>query len=54
MRLALTLSQQLLRQWLGVVHAQCRLAAWPAGVRPAWMQEPQPAAPAGARGATLH
>ena len=50
----LTLSQQLLRQWLGVVHAQCRLAAWPDGVWPAWVQQAHPSAPAGARGATLH
>ena len=50
----LTLSQQQLRQWLDVLHAQCRLAAWPDGVWPAWVQQAHPSAPAGARGATLH
>lgn len=54
MKFVLTLSQRLLRQWLGVVHVQCRLAAWLAGVWPARVQEAQPAAPADARGATLY
>lgn len=34
---ALTLSQQALRQWLGILHDQYLLAEWPMGIWPSWM-----------------
>lgn len=39
-RVELTLQPQALRQWLGILHAQCRVAEWPLEAWPSWLSGP--------------
>ncbi|MBS0347733.1 MAG: hypothetical protein JSR69_14890 [Proteobacteria bacterium] len=39
-RVALTLQPQALRQWLGILHAQCGVAEWPLEAWPSWLIGP--------------
>jgi len=39
-RVELTLQPQALRQWLGILHAQCRGAEWPLEAWPSWLSGP--------------
>ncbi len=49
----LVFAAQPLRQWLGILHDQCRRAGWPESAWPEWMQQAQAQPPAG-QGARLH
>ncbi|WP_374486123.1 hypothetical protein [Zoogloea sp.] len=39
-RVELTLQPQALRQWLGILHAQCGVAEWPLASWPSWLTGP--------------
>lgn len=42
-RVSLVLQAQALRQWLGILHAQCVAGEWPLEAWPSWLTEPIPA-----------
>ncbi|WP_079435509.1 hypothetical protein [Zoogloea sp. LCSB751] len=42
-RVSLVLQAQALRQWLGILHAQCVAGGWPLEAWPSWLAEPIPA-----------
>lgn len=42
-RVSLVLQVQALRQWLGILHAQCAAGEWPLEAWPSWLTEPIPA-----------
>jgi hypothetical protein len=52
-RISLGLAGRPLRQWLGVLHGQCKRGGWPMEVWPSWMETTEPAATPG-RGAMMH
>lgn len=43
-RVSLLLQAQALRQWLGILHAQCCAGEWPLEAWPSWLTEPIPLA----------
>lgn len=50
----LVLQTTQLRQWMGILHAQCLKGEWPAADWPDWIAEGRPSAPAGGGVAVLH
>lgn len=42
-RVSLVLQAQALRQWLGILHAQCVAGEWPLEAWPSWLTGPIPA-----------
>lgn len=50
----LTLAAQPLRQWLGIVYAQCLRGEWPTAVWPGWMAASASAQAAGRSATLLH